>query len=127
MEYSGGVGVVSPLRGGAGSYFLGDLVFYLSGENTDLGLNENPDKVEDELRSPAIKNPVTVKLGYDPDGEELHEDHEESMMYIPTMKYVEPAAMIISINSKKILYLSPELKKLRDAAEQEGLEFAEAA
>jgi hypothetical protein len=103
-----------------------------------LELQENPDKVTDELRSPVIKNPVTIKSAYDPDGEELQgkTKRKKNFDYIPMKEYLEEVVMIPGTEDfyfspreeAEVIYL-PEFRKpkVRRAAAADEIEFAKAA
>jgi hypothetical protein len=138
MEYLGGVGKEPPQRG-VERYFFGEIALprislpyvsdeamgYLDSEEEDFGLQNDPDQITVELGSRGVmKNPTTDKLAYDPNTEEFMEDREESMSYIPIMKYIEIATRNPLLLKEE--YHSPQLRDLEDT-EQERFDFTLAA
>jgi len=126
MKRYSGAEIESPLNGGgAVSYFLGDL------DILGLELYSNPDDIEKDLRSPAIKNPVTVKSAHaDSEDSPAKTRKEKKLDYIPESEYLEEIMMMPGMEEAEISYL-PEFRKpgihviARPAAEE--FEFTEAA
>ena len=121
-------------------YLSGDLdSFYILDENVGLEIYENPHQIEENLRSPAIKNPTTAKSAHaDSEDSTAKTRKEKKLDYIPESEYLDEVVMMPSMEDfyfspseeAEVFYLS-DFRKLRipTAAKHDAkeLEFAEAA
>ena len=118
-------------------YFSEDLDrHYLLEQSVGLELYDNPVDIEKDLRSPAIKNPVTVKMVSAEPEEPLEKSREQKRFdYIPEMEYADDMLEMFDVTpaiysmagEAEVLYLSDFMRTRVQRGAAAEAELAEAA